>query len=683
MSKTYFAEKNLLNELKNLVRKYITGESFLYNIIDSDNAPSQLATGLNANDGYTVVSAVPARSICVNIRPNTQYTIESSIGLSNKRFGLFSTLPNIGDVPNTAYSMMSTQKTLHINSGENDNYLFIELWSNGDVLTNTDSLIKDIKVYETIDSDARFDPIINQINSVASSVGASIASMRTDVASINDRISNIDPDAGIQDWDGRPESLGFKRRVPLTLVLGEYNQTTGVLQQRSGNDRVSSQIIPRVNDTVTIHNTSGGTVKLSLWGWDANMKKVSGAIDNTAWVRDEWTTFKILKDEVAFVSLHIGRYPDASCAASDVREYMSQNLTYYDGEFKIGRGLCSGEVIYGRLQSPYSFYIDTTKKTMRCGGSYIVAYGGTYVSNPPFDISNFNGSALGTFYYDIPNNVITWRRKTELKNIDCSNYVILGDSWSNVNAIQLNTIATVYVNNVRVNNDAYDNRFFSNTSLPWLFEGDSICWGRTFSGVDAATPFPAVVAGILGMRIYEIKAVPGACVATTSANTATDISERAATYDYSKYRGVVMNGGTNDYGYHIPLGTINDTSPSTFYGAWNSIMTKIFTDNPTIKVLLITPIFRNYVNNSPIVYGDAYDIKNKANASLNDYCDAIVAIGKKYKVPVFDSRKNCPVNPVNYATTLADDNTGKFLHPTQETYIEYGNRIAAFMKQCF
>lgn len=683
MSKTYFAEKNPFNEVKNWVKKYITGESFLYNIIDLDNPPSMLSTGLNANNGYTVVSAVPARSICIHIQPNTQYAVECSSGRSTKRIAFFDQFPAIGTVPTNAYTMLSTQSKLNIVPSADDTYLFIELWSNGDVVTDNDALLKDLKVYATVDSDSRVEAAISKLDDFRNSVSASIASLRSDVASVNDRIGNIDPNAGIQDWDGRPESLGFKRRVPLTLVLGEYNQTTGVLQQRSDNYRVSSQKIPRVNDTVTIHNTSGGTVKYSLWGWDANGVKVSGAVDNTAWVTAEWTTFKILKDTVSHVSLHIATYPDSSCTSATVRDYMTQNLTYYDGEFKIGFESRSRESDYGRLMSPYSFSIDTTKKTMTCGGSYVLAYGLTSVSNPPIDISNFVTSALGTFYYDVASNTIKWGKKADLKNADCRNYVPIGDSWSNINVLHLNTTSPVYVNGILIKDAGYNDRFFTKAAEKWLFEGDSICWGRTNSGVDAATPFPAVIAGRLGIRNYEIKAVPGACVAKTSANTATDVSERAATYNYADYKGIVMNGGTNDYGYHIALGTINDTSNTTFYGAWNTIMTKIFTDNPTAKVLLITPIFRNYVNNTSVVYGDAYDIKNKANASLNDYCDAIVAIGKKYKVPVFDSRKNCPVNPVNYATTLADDNTGKFLHPTQETYIDYGNRIASFMEQCF
>ena len=152
-----------------------------------------------------------------------------------------------------------------------------------------------------------------------------------------------------------------------------------------------------------------------------------------------------------------------------------------------------------------------------------------------------------------------------------------------------------------------------------------------------------------------------------------------STYDY-----FVVNGGTNDFTGDVTIGTIDSSTTTTFYGALNAIMQYILTQNPKARIMLITPLFRNY---SHTLRGNAYNLQNGAGSTLGDYCDAMVNIGKKYCMPVFDSRYLAGVNEYNYETMLVKRNPSDpspsqgiyaYLHPSNDGYTLYGNAIASF-----
>ena len=96
--------------------------------------------------------------------------------------------------------------------------------------------------------------------------------------------------------------------------------------------------------------------------------------------------------------------------------------------------------------------------------------------------------------------------------------------------------------------------------------------------------------------------------------------------------------GTNDYGHETPLGTINDSTDVSFYGALNVIIPALKEAHPYSRIVLLTPIHRYGFGTSGIL-GTAftYDhIPNGAGYSLGDYVNAIKNIGNKYSVPVID-----------------------------------------------
>lgn len=75
---------------------------------------------------------------------------------------------------------------------------------------------------------------------------------------------------------------------------------------------------------------------------------------------------------------------------------------------------------------------------------------------------------------------------------------------------------------------------------------------------------------------------------------------------------ITLKFGINDDNYNTPIGTINDNTNETYYGAWNVVMSYIIANHPTAKIGII-------ISNG-IDYGSGYG-------------EATIAIAKKYGVP--------------------------------------------------
>ena len=208
-------------------------------------------------------------------------------------------------------------------------------------------------------------------------------------------------------------------------------------------------------------------------------------------------------------------------------------------------------------------------------------------------------------------------------------------------------------------------------------------WGRTSQSSRATVTIPNNIESRYPVSVTNA-AVGGDTIAHQS--NGNSVYDRITQVDLSNYDYVVINGGTNDFGVGIGLGTIDSTDESTFLGAYNKIIAYILGQNPEMRIMLITPTFRNYVSvNGSWQYGNAYNIQGNGGCTLNEICDAVIDIGKKYAVPVFDSRLNSPINLVNYASTLelTSGITDRYLHPTDDAYRLYGDSIASYFGSVF
>lgn len=108
---------------------------------------------------------------------------------------------------------------------------------------------------------------------------------------------------------------------------------------------------------------------------------------------------------------------------------------------------------------------------------------------------------------------------------------------------------------------------------------------------------------------------------------------------------IVVYGGINDFIHgNAPIGAPTDTTPATFYGAVEFLMTHLKEHYPNAQIVFMTPAHSCYsdimeYNPSPrpIKRGDAMPVKN--------YVDIIVEKGKQHGIPVLNLWEKLPIDP--------------------------------------
>lgn len=135
----------------------------------------------------------------------------------------------------------------------------------------------------------------------------------------------------------------------------------------------------------------------------------------------------------------------------------------------------------------------------------------------------------------------------------------------------------------------------------------------------------------------------------TNRSVLTQIGE-CSLNDNCKYS--IIFAGTEDwFKAKGEIGKINDFGDTTFYGAMNKSI-RLLTDYvPTMKILLVTPLFRSRQEPGDNLNCDDYPVNY---TYLSAYRDAIINIGKKYHFPVLNLFDNCCINKYNSSTYLLD-----------------------------
>jgi lysophospholipase L1-like esterase len=107
--------------------------------------------------------------------------------------------------------------------------------------------------------------------------------------------------------------------------------------------------------------------------------------------------------------------------------------------------------------------------------------------------------------------------------------------------------------------------------------------------------------------------------------------------------------GTNDWGNAHPLGTPESTDELTILGSYNVALRNFIAINPTIKLLIATPMFR-----------DGGNVANPTGKNLREVGEAIESLAKmQYGIPVLNMMDNGMVNDFNKTNFLVAD----LLHP--------------------
>ena len=133
---------------------------------------------------------------------------------------------------------------------------------------------------------------------------------------------------------------------------------------------------------------------------------------------------------------------------------------------------------------------------------------------------------------------------------------------------------------------------------------------------------------------------------------------------------VVVFGGTNDFGHgDAPLGTMNDRTPYTFYGALHCLYTEKY---PDVPVVILTPLHR-LNEDSP-----KGDNKPAPVGTLKEYVNIIREVAEYYSLPVLDLFKESglqPKIPVIQQKYIPDG-----LHPNDDGNAILAHKIARFLE---
>lgn len=148
--------------------------------------------------------------------------------------------------------------------------------------------------------------------------------------------------------------------------------------------------------------------------------------------------------------------------------------------------------------------------------------------------------------------------------------------------------------------------------------------------------------------------------------------KRLAALDYSDAALVTIAYGVNDAGTGVPLGDVNSTNISTFAGAMNRLLRKIYTDNPECRVVILTPTQRLNVS------GFGIDTPNANGHYLIDFCRMCQKVAAKRSTACINMYEVCGINQTNlYYCTVEG------VHPVNQGFARMTNAIIPVLDGLF
>ena len=135
---------------------------------------------------------------------------------------------------------------------------------------------------------------------------------------------------------------------------------------------------------------------------------------------------------------------------------------------------------------------------------------------------------------------------------------------------------------------------------------------------------------------------------------------------------VVVFGGTNDYCHgDAPLGTFDDRTVDTFYGACHVLMQGLLEKYVGKPIVILTPLHRDEEN-------DPHDERKDEVHPLSAYRSILKETAQYYALPVLDLYATSGIQPQNAVCRerLCPDG----LHPSDEGHAIIARRIGEFLK---
>ncbi len=130
---------------------------------------------------------------------------------------------------------------------------------------------------------------------------------------------------------------------------------------------------------------------------------------------------------------------------------------------------------------------------------------------------------------------------------------------------------------------------------------------------------------------------------------------------------IVVFGGTNDFGHgDAPIGTFEDRTPNTFYGACHTIMQNLISEYPKAQKVICTPLHR-ITEDEPCSRG----------LVLRDFVNIIKEVAEYYSIPVCDLWSISGIQPK--VPVIKEMYCPDGLHPNDEGQKFLAEKIANFI----
>ncbi len=200
-----------------------------------------------------------------------------------------------------------------------------------------------------------------------------------------------------------------------------------------------------------------------------------------------------------------------------------------------------------------------------------------------------------------------------------------------------------------------DNYSINYSKLTMNCLGDSITYGAGGNGnpvIRSKKPYPTLLKEELSLKKVNNYGVNGSTISSLSDSMA----ERYLSMPKADIVSVL--GGVNDYVNGVQLGTINDISNTTVYGALNILASGLKAKYLNSFIFFMTPLPISSKAESTFVSNTEY--------TLSDVCNAVKEVCNKYGIVVFDTYELSDLEKCYDNTVYSYDG----LHPTQKYFEE-------------
>ena len=131
---------------------------------------------------------------------------------------------------------------------------------------------------------------------------------------------------------------------------------------------------------------------------------------------------------------------------------------------------------------------------------------------------------------------------------------------------------------------------------------------------------------------------------------------------------VVVFGGTNDFGHgDAPIGTPDDRTPETFWGACHYLMSEVINKFPEARIVFMTPLHRESEAN-----------KNVNGVDLAHYVNIIKETAAFYSLPVIDLWSVSGIQP--RVSIIKEKYCPDGLHPNDAGHERLAEIIGAYLE---